>query len=136
MYLKIMISLSLVALSVALFVPPKASYQVFLQFLVCGTAALIGWKAVRDQAQRRWALAFCPIAIVFNPIVPLALPGRMFFVLDLLCTALFLVYARTYKAEPRWSMASVSATERSLGPSALWRDVSTTEASGTSRGKS
>lgn len=136
MYLKIMISLSLVALSVALFVTPNASYQVFLQFLVCGTAALIAWKAVRDQAQRRWALAFCAIAIVFNPIVPLALPGRMFFVLDLLCTALFLVYARTYKAEPRWSMASVSATERSLGPSALWRDVSTTEASGTSRGKS
>jgi hypothetical protein len=136
MYLKIMISLSLVALAVALFVTPNASYQVFLQFLVCASAALIVWKVVRDKAQYLWAVAFCGIAIVFNPIVPLALPGRVFFVLDLLCVALFLVYARAYKAKPRWSMASVSATERSLGPSALWRDVSRTEANRTSLGES
>ena len=136
MYLKIMISLSLVALAVALFVTRNASYQVFLQFLVCGTAALIVWKAVRDQAQYRWAVAFSVIAILFNPILPLALPSRAFFVVDLLCMALFLVYARAYKAKPRWSMASVSATERSLGPSALWRDVDRTEANRTSVGES
>lgn len=135
MYLKIMISLSLVALAVALFVTPNASYQVFLQFLICASAALIVWNSVRDQAQHLWAVAFCGIALVFNPIVPLALPGRVLFVLDLLCMALFLVYARAYKAKPRWSLASVSATERNLGPSALWRDEGRTEASRTSPGE-
>jgi hypothetical protein len=126
MYLKIMISLSFAALAVALFVTPNASYQVLLQFLVCASAVLIVWNAVRDQAPHLWAVAFCGIAIVFNPILPVALPTRAFFVLDLLCMALFLVYARTYKAKPRWSMASVSATERSLGPSALGSDVDRT----------
>ena len=129
MYLKIMISLSLIALAVAVFVTRNASYRVFLQFLVCASAALIAWDALRERPRYLWAGAFCAIAILFNPILPLALPSRAFFVLDLLCMALFLVYARAYKAKPRWSMASVSATERSLGPSALWRDVDRTEAS-------
>lgn len=136
MYLKIMMYLSIVALVAALFVTPNASYQVFLQFLVCATAALIVWNAVRDQAHYLWAIAFCGIAIVFNPIVPLALPSRVFLAPDLLCMAFLLVYARAYEAKPRWSMASVSATERSLGPSALWRDVDRTEASRTSLGAS
>jgi hypothetical protein len=62
MYLRIMISLSLVVLAVALFVTPNASYQVFLQLLVCAAAALIVWNAVRDQVQYLWAVAFCGIA--------------------------------------------------------------------------
>src|ERR1700756_968401 len=98
MYLKIMMYLSIVALVAALFVTPNASYQVFLQFLVCATAALVVWNAIRDQAQYLWAVAFCGIAIVFNPIIPLALPialpSRVFLAPDLLCMAFLLVYAR------------------------------------------
>ncbi len=122
MYLKIMVYLSFVALAVALFVPPNTSYQVFLQLLFCISAALTVWNAIRYQAQNLWAIVFCGIAIFFNPIVPLALPGRVFFTLDLLCVSLFLVYAGVYHAKPRWSMASVSC-ERGLGLTEQWRDL-------------
>lgn len=119
MYLKIMISISLVALAVALFMTSNANYRVFLQFLICASAALIVWNAVRAEVQYLWAVMFCGIAVVFNPIVPFALPGRVFFFLDLLCMALFLVYYRAYEAKPRLSMALVSVMDRKLGPRAL-----------------
>jgi len=133
MYLKIIIPVNLAG---ALFVAPSATYQVFLQFLVCASAALIVWKAVRQQAPYLWAVACCGIAIVFNPIVPLALAGRVFFVLDLLCVALFLVYASAYKAKPGWAPSFSFSPGADSGPSALWRDVSRKEASRTSLGES
>lgn len=119
MYLKIMISISLVALAVALFMTSNPDYRVFLQFLISASAALIVWNAVRAEVQYLWAVAFCGIAVVFNPIVPFALSGRVFFFLDLLCITLFLVYYREYETKPRLSMASVSVTDRRLGPRAL-----------------
>jgi hypothetical protein len=119
MYLKIMIFVSLAALAVALFMTSHANYRVFLQFLVSASAALIVWNAVRGEAQYSWAAAFCGIAIVFNPIVPLPLSGRVFFFLDLFSIALFLVYYRAYESKPRLSLASVSATDRLLGPRVL-----------------
>jgi hypothetical protein len=115
MYLKIMIAISLVALAVALFMVSNANYRVFLQFLVCASAVLIVWNAVRAETQYLWAVTFCGIAVVFNPIAPFALPSRLFFFLDLLSMALFLVYYRTYEARPQLSMALVSVTHRGPG---------------------
>ena len=119
MYLKIMISISLAALAVALFMTSSANYRVFLQFLVCASAALIVWNAVRAETQYLWASVFCGVAVLFNPILPVALPGRVFFLLDLICMALFLVYYRAYKAQPRVSLGLVSVTDRSPGARAL-----------------
>jgi hypothetical protein len=108
MYLRIMISVSIAALAVALFMTANASYQVLLQFLVCGSAALLVLHAVRAEAQYLWAGAFCVVAVLFNPILPIALPSRVFFLLDLVCLVLFLVYYSACKAKPRLSMALVT----------------------------
>jgi Family of unknown function (DUF6804) len=118
MYLKITISVSFAALAVALFMTSNADYRMFLQFLVCTSAALIVWNAVRAETQHLWASVFCGVAILFNPILPVALPGRVFFFLDLLCMALFLVYYRRYPGKPQLSMALTSVTDRRLGPRA------------------
>ncbi len=117
MYVKIMISGSIAALAIALFMTSNASYRVLLQFLVCASAALVVLHAVRAEAQYLWAGAFCLVAVLFNPILPIALPSRVFFLLDVICIALFLVYYSGYKAKPRLSMASV--TDRSPGPGML-----------------
>jgi hypothetical protein len=117
MYVKIMICVSMTALAVALFMTSNASYRVLLQFLVCASAALIVLQAVRAEAQYLWAGAFCIVAVLFNPILPIALPIRAFFLVDLTCMALFLVYYSAYKATPRPSMVSV--TDRSPGSGGL-----------------
>lgn len=54
MYLKIMISISLVALAVALFMTSNANYRVFLQFLICASTALIVW----ERCSRRGTIFF------------------------------------------------------------------------------
>jgi hypothetical protein len=117
MYVKIMLSVSIAALAIALFVTSNASYRVLLQFLVCGSAALVVLHAVRAEAQYLWGGAFCFVAVLFNPILPIALPSRVFFLLDLICIALFAVYYNSYQAKPRLSLASV--TDRGPGPGAL-----------------
>ena len=45
MHLKIMITISLVALCLALFLPANVQYKVLLQFLVCASAALMLFSA-------------------------------------------------------------------------------------------
>lgn len=62
--------------AVALFMTSNASYRVFLLFLVCASAALIVLHTVRAEAQYLWAGAFCIVAVLFNTILPIALPSR------------------------------------------------------------
>jgi hypothetical protein len=113
MYLKIMITISLAALSLALFLPENAQYKVLLQFLVCGSGTLIVVHALRAKPEYFWAGTFSSIAILFNPIIPVALPGRALFSVEVACIVLFLVYYSVCKIKPRMSMVSIA--ERS-GP--------------------
>lgn len=110
MYLKIMIYLSLAALTIALLVAANPSYRVLLQFLVSASAVLIVVHAVRAKPEYFWAAAFCGVALLFNPIFPIVLPGLGFFLLDLACMAMFLLYYRVHKAKPRLSIASITST--------------------------
>lgn len=108
MYLKIMITISLAALSLALFLPANAQFKVLLQFLVSASAALIVVHALRAKPEYLWAGIFSSITVLFNPIIPVALPGRVFFTLDLACIVLFLAYYSVCKIKPRTSMVSVA----------------------------
>ncbi len=117
MYPKTMISISVAALAIGLFMTSNPDYRILLQFLVCASAVLIVLHSVRAQAEYLWAGAFCCVAFVFNPIVPVALPSRGLSLLDLACMALFLVYYRVCKAKPRVSTASIAG--HSPGPRAL-----------------
>jgi hypothetical protein len=110
MYLKIMIYISLAALTIALLVATDPSYRVLLQFLVSASAILIVVHAVRAKPEYFWAGVFCSIAILFNPVFPIVLPGPGFFLLDLACMAMFLLYYRVHKAKPQMSIASITNT--------------------------
>lgn len=109
MYLKIMISISLVALMVALLVAANPGYRVFVQFLVSASAVLIVVHTVRAEPEYFWAGAFGGIAFLFNPIFPVALPAPSFLVLDLTCMAMLLLYYRAHKAKARMSIASITS---------------------------
>jgi hypothetical protein len=108
MYLKIMISISIAALAVALFVNTNANYRVILQFLVCASAALIVLHAVRGNVQYLWAGAFLGVAVLFNPIFPIALSNSVFFFLNLICIGAFAGYYTVYQSKPRAAMASIT----------------------------
>ncbi len=117
MYLKIMISVSIAALGVALLLTSNPGFRVLLEFLVCASAVLVVLHSVRAEAQYLWAATFCGVAVAFNPIVPIALPSRVFLLLDVISVALFVAYYRAYKAKPRLAMSSV--TDRSPQPRTL-----------------
>jgi Family of unknown function (DUF6804) len=107
MYLKIIISFAIAALGVGLLLISNPTYRVLLEFLVCASAVLVVLHSVRAEAQYLWAATFCAIAVVFNPLFPIALPSRVFFLLDTISMAIFVFYYRAYKAKPRLAMTSV-----------------------------
>jgi hypothetical protein len=107
-YLKIMITISLAALSLALFLPANAQYKILLQFMVCASATLIVAHALCAKPEYFWAGTFFGIAALFNPIIPVALPGRALFSLELACIALFSAYYSVCKTKPRTSLVSIA----------------------------
>ena len=113
MYLKTMISISLAALSLALFLPANAQYKVLVQFLVCASAGLIVVHALRARPEYVWAGIFFAIAGLFNPIIPVALPGRALFSLELVCIVLFSAYYLVCKTKPRTAMVSIAEKSES-----------------------
>ncbi|HLJ89281.1 MAG TPA: DUF6804 family protein [Candidatus Angelobacter sp.] len=117
MYVKIMISLSILALAIALFTISNGSYRIFLQFLICTSAVLVIQHAFRAQAEYLWGIAFCGIAVLFNPVVPVATSGWVFSMFDVVTIALFIVYYKGYRAKPRPSIASI--TDRTPGSESL-----------------
>ena len=108
MYLKIVLIVSTATLGVALFATSSESYRVLMQFLICASATLFVWRAIRGRVQYFWAGTFCAIAVLFNPVFPLMLPNRAFVWVDLICMALFLVYYSAYKSKPPLAMLSVT----------------------------
>jgi Family of unknown function (DUF6804) len=107
MYLKIMISFTIAVLGLGLLLTSNPTFRVLLEFLVCASAVLVVLHSVRAEAQYLWAATFCGVAVAFNPIFPIALPSRVFFLLDTISIATFVLYSRAYKAKPRLAMTSV-----------------------------
>jgi len=93
-----------------------ASYQVLLEFVVCVSGILVISQAVRD-GKYLWAAAFFAIAVLFNPVVPVALSRKTFLWLDWVCLMTFLVSLAGLKRHPTLSMASI--TNRTPGSESL-----------------
>jgi hypothetical protein len=92
------------------------SYQVLLEFVVCVSGILVVTRAVRDS-KYLWAAAFFTIAVLFNPVVPVALSRKTFLWLDWVCLMTFLVSLAGLKRHPTLSMASI--TNRTPGSESL-----------------
>jgi hypothetical protein len=49
-------------------------YYVMLRWLTCITAAMLSWRGV-TQGSAKWAYLLVPVAVLFNPIMPIQLRG-------------------------------------------------------------
>ena len=110
MLTKIMKLVSIAALVLAAFFwRSSVNFQTVVQFLVCGAAAMVVIQAARS-GKYLWAVAFFVVAVLFNPLVPLAFPGSIFIWVDLLCLTMFLAATAYLRTSPRLTIASVTNT--------------------------
>ena len=82
-------------------------YQVLLEFVVCVSALLVIMQAGRS-GKYLWAAGFTVIAVLFNPIAPVAFSPRTFFWLDWVCAVTFLVSLITLRRQTILSMPSIT----------------------------
>jgi hypothetical protein len=109
MITKTMKWLSIIALlPAALFLwQPPADYRLVLQFVVCGTAALVALQAGRES-KYLWAAGFWVVAVLFNPLAPIAVSHNTFVWLNLLSAIMLLASLVYLKNPPRLTIASVT----------------------------
>lgn len=110
MLTKMMKLVSIAALVLAAFFwRSSGNFQTVVQFLVCGAAALVVIQATRS-GKYLWTAAFLVVAVLFNPLVPMALHGSIFIWVDLLCLTMFLASTAYLQTSPRLTIASVTNT--------------------------
>ncbi len=88
---------SLAALLLGVVWRSSSSYQTLLQFLVCAGAILVVVQAM-GTTNYLWAAGFGVIALLYNPVVPLALARSVS--LNLFCLVMFTVSLVLIRAQP------------------------------------
>ncbi len=116
MFTKIMKWVSTAVLLLAVLRLPTASYQVLVEIVVCVSALLVVTQAVGAR-KYSWAGGFAAIAVLFNPVVPIALSRKMFLSLDWVCLAAFLLSLAVLRRRPTLSIPSI--TNRTPGSESL-----------------
>jgi hypothetical protein len=96
---RIMKWLSVTMLLLAVLQLPVASHPVLLAMVVCATGLLFVAQAVR-AGKYSWALGFLVIAVLFNPVIPIARSGRDALWLNGIGLAAFLAAAVAFKGRP------------------------------------
>lgn len=107
MFTKIMTWVSVAVLLAAVFGRFSANFQLVLEVVVCVTGLLVVTQALRT-GKYWWAAGFTAIAVLFNPVAPVELSTRLFFLLDLSCLVAFLVSLAVLKARPVLSILSIT----------------------------
>ncbi len=82
-------------------------YLELLVIVVFVTSILVVTQAAR-AGKYFWAAGFLPIAVLFNPVVPIALSRGVFLWLDWVCIAAFLLSLAAVKRQPVLSMQSIA----------------------------
>ncbi len=116
MLTKIMKWVCVAALLLAAVRIPNTSYQVLLEILVCVGAIMVVAQAFRES-KYFWAVGFTVIAVLFNPVIPVALARNTFLWLDAACLMAFLVSLAALKTRPLLSVPSI--TGRTPGSQSL-----------------
>jgi hypothetical protein len=99
MLTKIMKWLSVAVLLLAVLRLPTANFLVLLEFVICTAGLMVAAQAIRLR-KYFWAAGFAAIAVFFNPIAPVPLPGRVFFWVDLVCLMTFLISLPALRGQP------------------------------------
>jgi hypothetical protein len=108
MYMKSISWISVVTLAAGVFLASSANYRIALEFVVCLAAASIIVQALRAR-KYEWAAAFLVIALLFNPVVPIALPDLTLRWLAVPCMGVFMASLLYVKAIPRPAIVSLAA---------------------------
>ena len=98
-FTKAMKWVSITLLLLVLFWQPFQNRPVALEILICVGALLVVTEAWRAQ-KLLWATGFVAIAVLFNPVVPLVLTRKTFFLLELACLGAFLLSLTVLTANP------------------------------------
>jgi len=84
----------------------NGGYLELFNMLVCLSALLVVAEGFRGH-KYFWASGFVAIAVLFNPIVPVTLPRKMFLGLDSVCILTFLVSLALSKRQPTLTVPSI-----------------------------
>jgi len=85
----------------------NGGYLELFNMLVCLSALLVVVEVFRGR-KYFWASGFVAIAVLFNPIVPVTLPRKMFLGLDSVCILTFLVSLALSKRRPILTEPSIA----------------------------
>ncbi len=116
MITKFMKLVSAAVLVLAVFWRSSADFQLALGLLISVAGLLVIAQAVRAR-KYTWAAVFLVITVLFNPVVPVALPGRLYILLNLSCLAAFVASLGTLKTRRVLSVPSIVG--RSVGTESL-----------------
>jgi Family of unknown function (DUF6804) len=105
---KIMKWVSITMLLLAVLRLPVASHPVLLAIVVCATGLLVAAQAVR-AGKYSWAVGFLAIAVLFNPVIPIARAGRDILWIDAVGLAAFLTAVVAFKARPALTVLSITS---------------------------
>jgi Family of unknown function (DUF6804) len=116
MLTKIMKWVSVTVLLLAALWRPSQGYQAMFEILICVSAILVVVQAVHT-GKYFWAAGFASIAVLFNPIVPVALSHKAFLWLDVVCLLAFLLSLAALRRQTILSIPSI--TNRTPGSESL-----------------
>jgi uncharacterized protein DUF6804 len=85
----------------------NGGYLELFNMLVCLSALLVVAEGFRGH-KYFWASGFVAIAVLFNPILPVALSRKMFLGLDSVCILTFLVSLALSRGQPLLTVPSIS----------------------------
>ncbi len=93
-------------------------YEILVQFVVCVGALMVVRQAILARSYFM-TVVFCAVALVFNPVAPIAFSGKTSLLLQLFSVSMFVVSLLTLKSgmTPRLSMPSI--TDRTPGSESL-----------------
>ena len=81
--------------------------KILLDIVICVGALMVATQAVA-WSKYLWAAGFVAIAVLFNPILPIALSRNVFLWLDMACLLAFLISLETLKSQPVLSISSIT----------------------------
>ena len=107
MLTKVMMWVSITVVLLALLELSVRSDKVLLETVICASGFLVIRQAIR-AGQYVLATGFLPIIVLFSPISPIAVSGRVFLWLNWIGLAAFLVAVIALKTEPKLSVLSIT----------------------------
>jgi len=116
MFTKVMKFAAVAALLTAMLFQPSAGYKLTLEVVICLSGLTVLWEAAR-AGRYIWLAGFAGIAILFNPVAPIALSRRTFLWLDVVTVVMFLISLAVLHVRPTLSVPSI--TNRTPGSESL-----------------